>query len=147
MVLYRCVVDIAVPRDVHVVHRTVIEEVSTIPAAASISLAEVTESVVDSAIEADFRAPVAIIEEESAVSPTPVARCPEEAFFRRHYPRAVHPVVIGDAVIIGPVSRGPEIAVSGANRLLVDWQRGWADSDTHANLSEDDGRYGNCKKR
>src|ERR1039458_2404400 len=68
-ILDRCVVDIVDSRDIHVVHGTVIEEVSAIPTASFISLAEVTEAVVNPAIKADFRPPVAVIEEIAEIAP------------------------------------------------------------------------------
>jgi len=106
-IVYFFVVDIVDSLNVHVVHRTVIVKVSVVPTAAIITLAEVSKAVVNSAIEPDLRAPVAVIEKESAVSPTPIAWGPEETLLRRLHPRAGNPVVIGDAVVICPVTRDP----------------------------------------
>src|ERR1039458_5246753 len=112
VVLDPFVVDIVNIRDIHVVDGTVIEKVPVVPTAASITLAKVNEAVVDHAIEPDGRPPVAVIEEITAVAPAPIARSPEETFFRRHHPRSGHPVVIRNVVVIGPIARRPEIAIS-----------------------------------
>src|SRR5271169_3742292 len=96
------IVDIVNARSVYAAFRTVIKEVSVIPAATSVPLAIVTVTVVDPAIETNLGAPVAFVEAIAPVSPTPIARCPQEAFFRSHHPFAVHPVVVGDAFVIRP---------------------------------------------
>src|ERR1035438_4791191 len=72
----RNVVDIVDSRNIHVVHGTVIEEVSAIPSASFISLAVVAEAIIDPAIKAYFRPPVAFIEEIASVAPPPITRCP-----------------------------------------------------------------------
>lgn len=107
--------------DVHVVHRTVVGELSVVPAPALVTLTGVAVAIVDSAIETYVRTPVALIESISAVAPTPITWGPEEADLRGHDPRAWHPVVI--ALAVSPVPRCPDIALGGEGWLLVDGQR------------------------
>src|ERR1035438_4969625 len=68
----RNVVDIVDSRNIHVFHGMVIEEVSAIPTASFISLAEIAEAIVDPAIKPDFRTQVAFIKEIDAGTPTPI---------------------------------------------------------------------------
>ena len=116
------VIDIVNVSVIHVVYGAVIEEVSIVPTAAVITPAPVAETVVDPAIEAYGSAPVAFVKAVSTVSSTPVARRPKKTLFGRHYPRARHPVIIGNAVVIRPVTRGPQITITGTIGLLVDEQ-------------------------
>jgi hypothetical protein len=106
--------------DIHVVHRTVVVELSVLPAAALITLTKVSVSIADSAIETDLRPPVALIEDVAIAAPTPVGWSPEQAGFRRHHPRAWHPVVIVVIVGVSPVAWGPEITLARTKRLLID---------------------------
>src|SRR5580658_8083727 len=110
------VVNIVNVGDVHVAHGTVVEKVSAVPASAFKARAEIAEAVIDPAVEAYLRTPIAVIENKSVAAPTPIGRSPQEADFRRHHPRARHPVVIGDVVIVAPVARRPEITVAGTKR-------------------------------
>src|SRR5208282_1430189 len=128
------VVNVVDVSDVHVAHGAVVEEVSIIPTPAFKTDTEITEAVIDPAVEAYVRPPVAVIEDKSVAAPAPIGWCPQEADFRRHHPSARHPVVIADIVIVGPVTGRPEITVPWAERLLIDRQRGRADRDGYANL-------------
>src|SRR5208283_379287 len=62
---------------VHAIIRRVVEKMPVVPASACITITEVTEAIVDPAVETYGRAPVAFIEKISAVAPTPIARSPE----------------------------------------------------------------------
>src|SRR5208282_6064763 len=126
--------------DVHVVHGTVIEKVSAVPTAAFKACTEIAEAVIDPAIEAYVRTPVAVIENKSIAAPTPIGWSPQETDFRRHHPCARHPVVIADVVIVSPVARCPEITVPRTKRLLIDTQRGRAEPNGHADLRTRCGR-------
>src|SRR5208283_776357 len=128
------VVDIVNVGDVHVVHGTVVEKVSVIPTSTFITLTEVAEAVIDSAVEAYVRTPVPLIENKPVASPAPIGWSPKETNFRRLHPCTRHPVEIVDVVIVGPVARCPEIAVPWTKRLLINGQRGRADPNGHANL-------------
>src|SRR5579863_5279431 len=114
---HRGVVSVVNVGDVHVIHRTVVFELSVIPTAAFIALTTVTEAIIDSAIEAYVRPPIAFIEGKCAAVPTPITGGPEITGLRSHDPGARHKEVTVRAV--GPVARRPEIALSGHGRLLV----------------------------
>jgi len=60
------IIDIVDNVDVHIVHLTVVEKVSAIPAAAFVTVAEVTEAVIDAAIETNVRSPVTFMKEKAA---------------------------------------------------------------------------------
>src|SRR5580704_5054896 len=91
------------------------------------SVSAVTVAIVDAAVESNFRAPVARIPHVSAIVPTPVAGRPELANGSFH-PRPGHPV-IAVIVVPRPVAGGPQISGAGAERLLIDGQRWWADAN------------------
>src|SRR4029077_3079123 len=107
--------------DVDVGHRAIVEVVSSVPAPADEAGAEIAETVNDSAVEPDMRAPVALMEDEYTIDPTPVGRSPEVANFRSQHPCAWDPIVI--LAIPGPVARCPNIAVAWTDRLHIDRKR------------------------
>src|SRR5580704_11756022 len=114
------VVDVVNHIHVYVQHSAVIEKVTVIPASTFKTMAKVTEAVVNPAIETYLRAPVAIIENVATVSPAPIAWSPEKTDFGSHYPGSRHPKIT--VITVSPISGGPQIAVAGADWLLVDRQ-------------------------
>jgi hypothetical protein len=76
------VIDIGDVGDIHVGHRAVVEKSAAAPFAAREAFAEVSEAVINAAIESDMRAPIASIPKIDAVVPTPVAWGPQKANFR-----------------------------------------------------------------
>jgi len=124
--------------DVYVGYGAVVKEMAVVPAPAFKAVAEVTETIVDAAIEPYGRAPIAVIPNKTGAAPTPVARRPEETYFRSFDPRAGHPVIT--VVAPAPISGRPDVAVTGANRLLVNGKRRRRDGDRYTDLREGRGR-------
>src|SRR3974390_922209 len=125
------VIDIVNDRDIHVVHRAVVEKMPMVPSPAFIPVTEVSESVNDPAVESHRCPPVAWIPQVAAPSPTPISRRPQKSHLRRHDPRARHPVVVA---IPSPVSRHPDVILCGADGLFVDWQFRRCERNRHSNL-------------
>src|SRR5258708_17276399 len=119
---------------VHIGHGTVVKEVSIVPTSAFETLTEVTKSVIDPAIKTNFRAPEPFVENERLTAPTPPARGPEKTDFRSEHPCARHPVVIFTVVIPIPVSRRPEIALAGTDRVLISGQRRRSECNRYSEL-------------
>ena len=92
-------------------HCTVIGKNSTAPLTTEEADSTVAESVIDSAIEPDVRAPVACVPSIDAAAESPVARGPQKANPGRRNPDTRNPVVA--CITIGPVARGPDIPRSG----------------------------------
>ena len=69
---------VRVADDVHidVVHGGVVVERAATPVAAVVPHADVTETVIDAAVEADARSPVAGVPDVDRTVPPPVTRCP-----------------------------------------------------------------------
>src|SRR5450756_1882014 len=105
---YGPVVNIVNVRDVHVVHRAVVVEGPVIPISAFIA---------DTTIEADMRAPVALIPGVAVAAPTPITGSPEKANFGNQHPRTWHPEVA--FIPVSPVAGRPQITVGGAHGLRV----------------------------
>src|ERR1019366_3363338 len=107
-----------------------------VPASALITFAEVSITVINSAIETDLRSPVALVEEKSPTFPSPPSWGPEQADCRGHDPCTGHPVIIAVVVVVIPVTGRPQVAVAGTKRLLVHGQRRRSkrDSYTHTDL-------------
>src|SRR5208282_1004657 len=76
VVPHRGVVNVVNVADVYVAHGTVIEKVSAVPTAAFKACTEIAEAVIDSAVEAHVRTPVAVIEDKSVAAPAPIGRSP-----------------------------------------------------------------------
>ncbi len=111
---------------VHVHDRGVVGEVTALPTTAEEADATVTEAVVNTAVEADMRTPVAAVEDEGAPAPAPVAGGPEQTIGGGLHPDAGDPVIATRTV--GPVARRPKIAIAGAERLRVHGQHGGRES-------------------
>jgi len=111
-------IDVVNYMHVYVVHARVIEKVTVGPAAAEVSGADVSESVVDTAVETDFWAPIASVPEIGAVGPAPVTGRPKQTNRRRFNPCAGNPE-ISAVVAIAPVTGRPDVALAGANGLRV----------------------------
>src|ERR1017187_1763811 len=99
------VVNIVNVRGVHVIHRAVVAEGSVIPISAFIADTTIAEAVVDAAVEADMRAPIAFIPGVGVAAPTPIPGSPEEANFGSHDPGTRHPEVA--IITIAPVAGCP----------------------------------------
>jgi hypothetical protein len=132
----RLVVDIGHVGDVHIGHAAVVVEVTSAPLATVVAVAGIPEAVVDAAVEANVRPPIAAMEDVEPFVPSPPAGSPEHSH-GGDYPGARHPVV---AVIIvpRPITRRPQIAGSGTDGLRINRQGGRPDSyrDSHCNLTK-----------
>src|SRR4029077_2484590 len=108
-------------RDVHVGHGTVVIKVSVVPTPAFIPVAEIAEPITDAAVPPNVRAPIPFMEEKGAALPAPVAGRPEEADFGSFDPGPRNPVIVLVFGIPSPITRGPDVTVAWAKRLLIDW--------------------------
>src|SRR5882672_10095312 len=70
------VVNVVDNGDVHVVHGAVVEKVAVVPTSAFVAISKVAVSVVDTAVEADLRTPIAFVESKSAFVPRPISWSP-----------------------------------------------------------------------
>jgi len=113
---YGAVIHVNIP-DVHIVDGPVIVETISVPVAALITDADVTESIVNAAVVADMSAPKAVVVAIPAADEPPISRRPQEADDRRLRPDARHPVVTLGS--IAPISWGPDIAFARAFRLRI----------------------------
>src|SRR5271166_201956 len=111
------VVNIVNIRDVYVIHRAVVVETAVIPISALIADATVAEAIVDAAVKADIRAPVAFIPGKGVAAPTPITRRPEKANLGSHHPRTRHPEV--PFLSVSPVAGRPQVTVGWSHGLLV----------------------------
>jgi len=118
-VIHSLAVHVVDEAHIHVGHSAVIEEVIVIPVSAVIATAEITETIINSAIEADHWTPIACGEEIAIRAPSPVAGSPKQSRLRREDPRAGNPIVVGDIGIPGPIAWRPNVIVAGADRLGI----------------------------
>jgi hypothetical protein len=135
------VVDVVDHIDVDVIDCGVVEEMSAVPASAFVAVPEIAETVVNTAIEADCRAPKTSGEREAGAVPSPPGWSPKEADFGSNYPCAGNPEVVAGIVIVIPVAGRPDITIAGANGLIVNRKYGRRDGDRYANLGVRGGRY------
>jgi hypothetical protein len=106
---------------VHIRHIAVVIEMPIAPVAAVEPAAYITESIVDSAIEAYVIAPIAVVPAIMSAIEVPIRRSPERVNIWRNYPHAGNPVVTRRS--IAPVAGRPDIVVAWAGRLAVFGQR------------------------
>lgn len=119
---------------VHVHDGGVVVEAVTAPLASGKADSAVAEAVVYAAVIADVPSPVALMEEEAAMFPTPVAGGPKQARRRRGHPCARNPIVAGLVLIEGPVAGSPHQAGFRARRLLIDRQRRRSNANADGDL-------------
>jgi hypothetical protein len=133
--MVRSLVDVGHVDATKVRHGVVVGEDSAAPLAAEEADAAVAESVVNTAIEADVRSPVAGVPSIKAAPKSPVAGGPQDANTRRLHPDSGNPVVA--CVTVGPVAGRPVIAWRRQRRLLVNGQyrRSKANRDEDACVS------------
>ena len=93
--------------DVDVGYSTVVLKVVALPVAAVEAGADIAEAVVNAAVVADVRAPVADMEAEASEGEAPVGGCPERAIVGRRAPDAGDPVVATVVLVVVPVAGGP----------------------------------------
>jgi hypothetical protein len=123
----RLVVNVGYISDVNIGHAPVVIEAVSAPVAAVETVAGVAIAVIDAAIEADVRSPVTIVPSIKTVIPAPIAWRPKHSDGSLH-PSAGDPI-IAVVVIPRPITRCPDITLTRANRLNVNWQRRGADPD------------------
>ncbi len=111
-------VGVADARGVDIGDRPVVHEVAVVPIAAVEASAVIAVAIRNTAVEADVRTPVSLVEAVDTGNDSPIAGGPERAFVGRCYPDAGYPVV---AAVIGvaPVAGSPYIAGFRAFGLLV----------------------------
>src|ERR1700752_5281106 len=107
-------------RHVHIVHRAVVIKMVVLPPPTFIPVAEVSESIINPAIESNDRAPIAFVKVVPPAAPGPIARRPEESRPRRQHPGPRHPVIIVPTP--RPISGRPNVSLARADRLLVNGQ-------------------------
>jgi hypothetical protein len=133
VVHHRLVIHIVNLGHVDVIHRPVVVEIIPPPISAFIAFSHVSIAIIYPAIETDVRSPVTCIPYVHSVVPSPISRRPQEAGRRRKHPCTGYPVIIFIVIAISPVAGRPDIIVAGTNRLYVDWQGGWRDSNGYSN--------------
>jgi hypothetical protein len=118
------VIDVGNVVDVNAIHGGVVVEAVSIPVAAVIAIAGVSEAVVDASIEANVRAPEAVVEAVAVTEEEPVARGPEGSGVGGGDPRSGDPIIAGWGVT--PIAGSPEVIGGGGWRLIVgrEWRRG-----------------------
>ncbi len=92
-VVDRLVIDMHVG-NVHVVDGAVVVEITALPVSAVIAASGIAESIINAAIEADGRTPVAGVPTVEAGREYPPARRPQVTWLRSRHPRSGHPVVV-----------------------------------------------------
>jgi hypothetical protein len=116
-VRHRVIVDIVHNGNIYVGHRAVVTQRAVIPIRAVIATAGITVAVVDAAIKANMRTPVARVPLVDVIVVAPPGRRPKRAYIRGHNPGAWNPVIAGTG--IAPVAWRPNIIVAGSGRLAV----------------------------
>jgi hypothetical protein len=99
------VVYIANDRGIHIVDGAVVVERTSVPIAALIAAAPITEAVIDTAIVANVRTPIAVAPEIAPANERPIRRRPERADVRSNDPCSRNPVITAGSV--SPVTGSP----------------------------------------
>ena len=119
---------------VYAIDRSVVIKMIVFPAAAFVAATTIAESVIDPAIISNVRAPIAFVEEEGILTPTPVSGGPKVADFGSFDPSAGHPVIV--ATIPSPITGRPDVAIPGAVGLLINGERRRTKRDGNTDLSK-----------
>src|SRR5690348_2404277 len=119
----------------------IVEKLAPAPLAAVKADARVAVAVVDSAIEADVRSPIAAMPDVEAVSESPVTGSPEQARLGSEDPCSGNPEIAVRAV--SPVAGRPNVTRAGANWLSINGKRRRADANGNAHSDLRVGNGGN----
>src|SRR5260370_7902992 len=114
------VVGIVYDGDVHVGHRAIVVIRAASPVAAEKAGTGVAETVVNAAVEADSRSPVARGPSVEAIFERPIPWSPEQTDFRRLHPGAGDPEITVRS--IGPIAGNPDVTSLRTDRLHIHWQ-------------------------
>src|SRR5579872_3252232 len=128
---------------VHVGDRAVIEKPIAFPTTTFVAVTKISVAVIDPAVKAhDSKRPKAGIKDKATAAPSPIRRSPQIARFRRQNPSPGNPVVVVVIVIPRPKTWSPDVVVAGTDRLFIDRQIRWGESNrnAHRNLS------GRCRR-
>jgi hypothetical protein len=115
------VVNIMSDVDVDVRYRPVVVEPALIPIGAVIAAAGISIPVIDAAIVADVRTPIARVPMVVPTIETPPRRRPERIYIRGQNPRSGNPIVT--SVRIAPGTGRPYVIVARSGRLAVIGER------------------------
>jgi hypothetical protein len=99
------VVDIVNDRGIHIVDGAVVVERTSVPIAALIAAAHITEPIIDTAIVANVRTPIPMAPEIAPANERPIRRRPERADVRSNDPCSRNPVITAGSV--SPVTGSP----------------------------------------
>jgi hypothetical protein len=108
---------------VYRVYGAVIGELIVVPIAAFIAAADITLPVIDTAVIADMRTPIAVVPVIAASRKRPVGRRPERADVGSDDPHPGHPIVTGGGM--SPVAGCPEVILAWTFGLGVLGDRRW----------------------
>src|SRR5260370_24142174 len=133
VVHHRRVVHVVDFGHVDVIHRTVVVEAPAVPAATFIPAAKISVAVIDPAVKTYDRSPISFVKHKRGSTPGPISRSPQETNFRRQHPSSRHPVIVYIVGVPGPITWGPDIPLSLANRLHVYRQLPRWEAHRHAN--------------
>jgi hypothetical protein len=97
----------------------VIPETVSIPPAAAITVAAITIAIINAAIKAYMRPPIARMEPVNTTIITPVRRRPVNSRIWRGHPNAGYPVIAALVTIISPITGLPYITVNRAFGLFI----------------------------
>ena len=111
------IVDVVNDRDIHIRHRAIVGQVAVIPISSIVSVANVSKTVIDAAIETNMGSPVAGVPMVEASIKTPPRRCPKRSYKWRHDPSTGDPIIA--RARITPVTRRPHIVLARRGRLSV----------------------------
>jgi hypothetical protein len=87
------VINIVNDVDVYIVHGAIVVEGAPVPISSLVPAAHVTEPVIDAAVEADVRTPIAVMPAIATAAKTPVGRRPEGTDIGSKNPDAGDPIV------------------------------------------------------
>jgi len=136
-VMHDRLIHISVVNDgpIHANDGSIVGKVSAAPLTAGEADAHVSESIIDTAVVAHVRSPVASVKEVMPTFKAPIGRRPKVTRFGSGHPCARNPVI---AVIVGvgPVTGSPKIAVLRAKWLLVHRHDRRCDPDADRYLSK-----------
>jgi hypothetical protein len=133
LVDYRIVVNILNDGGVYVGDAGVIEIVAAAPVAAVKAGARITKAIVDASVEANASSPISSVPKIETVVEGPVSRSPKQAHSRRPDPHAWNPIVA--VLSIGPITWDPDVTTFGTNRLLVNRQQGWTNTNGNGDVN------------
>jgi len=119
---------------IYINHRCIVSEVTSLPASSNKSNTPVSVTITYTTVKTYMRSPITRVPPINTSCIFPITWCPQITDHWRTNPFAGNPI-IADFIVIGPITRYPQVAIIWTRRLLIYNQRRRSNVRSNANVN------------